>query len=206
MQRSLLWHLPFRRWVTCFAAAGYLMAVWGFPLPVQRAKHNGRPFPCQDHQCGCASADECWHSCCCYSATQKLAWAKRHHVEVPHEHRAQLAAAAKRESSCCHDRQIACCSSKKVSAPRSCCARHQPEPKARPTTDEGLSIKFVSAVAMRTCRGLPTLWCVSGAVLPPPARIGWQPAFNVVGQLAILDCAAFRLPVAPAVPPPRSIS
>ena len=202
MQRSLLWHPPFRRWVTVVATAGYLAAVWGVPLPIPAAK-QGRPFPCQDHRCGCSSADQCWHSCCCYSASQKLAWAKRHQVEVPQEHRVQLVAAAKRESSCSHEGQTTCCSAKPAaSQQRSCCSSPESEPKAEPAP-AAPSIDFVSAIAMRTCRGLPTLWCVSGAVTPPPAPIQWRFEWQLVARLESIDGKSIDCFDVPTSPPPE---
>lgn len=41
------------------------------------------PFPCQSHSCGCASAHQCWTSCCCFTPRHRLAWAIRHGVTPP---------------------------------------------------------------------------------------------------------------------------
>jgi len=70
--------------VVGLALAGYLTATVGFPLPAV-VKDVSRPFPCQNHSCGCLNADQCWRSCCCYSAAEKLAWAQTHQVEPPAE-------------------------------------------------------------------------------------------------------------------------
>lgn len=40
-------------------------------------------YPCEGHACGCASADECWHECCCYTSHQRLVWAIRNGVTPP---------------------------------------------------------------------------------------------------------------------------
>lgn len=40
-------------------------------------------FPCEDHACGCVSAEECWHDCCCYTPHQRLVWAIRNGVTPP---------------------------------------------------------------------------------------------------------------------------
>lgn len=41
------------------------------------------PFPCQSHSCGCASAHQCWTSCCCFTPRQRLAWAIKNGVTPP---------------------------------------------------------------------------------------------------------------------------
>lgn len=40
-------------------------------------------FPCQGCGCGCKTAEQCWTSCCCYTPSQRLAWAKAHRVTPP---------------------------------------------------------------------------------------------------------------------------
>ena len=202
MQPGLLRQSPYRQQITFLALAGYLCAVWGFPVSTPLVKSDGRPFPCQDHQCGCSSADDCWHSCCCYTASEKLAWAKKHGVEVPAQHATHLHAAAKGESTCCHsDAKRGCCASAKNAAP-SCCSAAKPTPQAK-QAPAGSTVKFVSAFAARKCRGLPTLWCSSGAVVPPPATIQWSHDWNVVEQLETVDRLPRGLSASPPVPPPK---
>ncbi len=58
-------------------------------------KDLSAPFPCQARACGCRSAKQCWKKCCCFTDTQKVAWAKAHRVTLP----AFVVAAANRESS-----------------------------------------------------------------------------------------------------------
>ncbi len=40
-------------------------------------------YPCEDHACGCASSEGCWHDCCCFTPHQRLAWAIRNGVKPP---------------------------------------------------------------------------------------------------------------------------
>lgn len=40
-------------------------------------------FPCGGGHCGCATAHECWTSCCCTTAVQRLEWALRRGVMPP---------------------------------------------------------------------------------------------------------------------------
>ncbi len=75
---------------------GFLVANTGLPVvrPVApRGKDKSKPFLCQDRPCGCMSADECLRGCCCFTARQRLAWAKENNIEPP----AELIAAADRE-------------------------------------------------------------------------------------------------------------
>lgn len=46
-------------------------------------KDSSQPFPCQNRPCGCKAATQCWTSCCCFSAAEKLAWAERNGVTPP---------------------------------------------------------------------------------------------------------------------------
>ncbi len=73
-----------KRLITTAALAGFLGGLIGVPMPkFQANKDRSRPFPCQDHRCGCISAEQCWRSCCCFTNIQKLAWAEQHGVTPP---------------------------------------------------------------------------------------------------------------------------
>lgn len=74
--------------VADFAATGTCsvdFAVSGTnPGPAQITKDHSVPFPCQNRPCGCRSADTCLKKCCCFTADQKVAWAKMHgHMAAP---------------------------------------------------------------------------------------------------------------------------
>ena len=45
-------------------------------VSAQNPKDQSVPFPCQNRPCGCRSADSCLKKCCCFTAAQKVAWAK----------------------------------------------------------------------------------------------------------------------------------
>lgn len=56
------------------------------PLPlglklVQRGA--GTPFPCMDCACGCATPEQCWTSCCCFTPAERQRWAEQHGVTPP---------------------------------------------------------------------------------------------------------------------------
>src|SRR5262245_20930658 len=77
------------------AMAGFLAGTIGIPLPqiATRDKDRSRPYPCMDHACGCASAEQCWRSCCCFTNREKVAWAAKQGVALP----PYVIAAAQRE-------------------------------------------------------------------------------------------------------------
>src|SRR5262245_40642907 len=78
------WRSRVLRWATvAVGLVAYLAAVLGFPVLQPSRKAGGLPFPCQDHPCGCMTADDCWANCCCFSKQERLAWAREHQVEVP---------------------------------------------------------------------------------------------------------------------------
>ncbi|MEZ6132276.1 MAG: hypothetical protein R3C59_26745 [Planctomycetaceae bacterium] len=59
-------------------------AMW-VPVPQISSpeKDRSEPYPCMDRPCGCASAEQCWKKCCCFTNQQKVAWAERNGVKVP---------------------------------------------------------------------------------------------------------------------------
>src|SRR5262249_28876986 len=61
----------------------YLLATLGLPLPAAARKPDDQPFPCQDHPCGCRTAEQCWTACCCFTPEQRWAWAREHHINPP---------------------------------------------------------------------------------------------------------------------------
>ncbi len=66
----------------------YLVAALGvLPSPDRLSRWFGyaisEPFPCQSHACGCATAQQCWTSCCCFTPHQRLVWAVRNGITPP---------------------------------------------------------------------------------------------------------------------------
>jgi hypothetical protein len=61
----------------------YLTTTLGISFPQPVRKTSDIPFPCQDHPCGCLSAEDCWRHCCCFTAEDHLAWARANKVEPP---------------------------------------------------------------------------------------------------------------------------
>src|SRR5262245_54123869 len=96
-----------RRVVSLVALAAYLVGAVGVPLPAYVHKDDDTPFPCQDHACGCANAEQCWGECCCFTPSQRLAWAREHHVTLPARYLAAVSAAEAQET--CRTHSGSCC-------------------------------------------------------------------------------------------------
>src|ERR1700685_2665603 len=90
------------RLLPCVLILSLLVETAGVAVVSRPEKDRSRPFPCQDNACGCASAEECWHHCCCHTNREKVAWAQEHGVTPPDF---VVAAAEKEEAAghvCCH--------------------------------------------------------------------------------------------------------
>ena len=233
-----------RRITTWLAILGYTLVASGLPLPFGivapaasdspaakrlAGKDRSQPFPCMDKPCGCATAEQCFTSCCCNTPAETLAWAKVHRVEptvlVALEQRvasgSQLVAKATRSS---------CCSSKAPVAEESCCTIKQPAAVAedgdlcsmdasraatpsmpeKATTEEvppadepgEPQSRSVTLRAMLACGGIVAEWFAAGAALPPP-RIEVSLVMHVIDVCTPGDEAGESLAASPAAPPPR---
>jgi hypothetical protein len=83
LRRIPCWRSLPRRLCAGLTLLAYLATVLGLPLPAPARPKSDEPFPCQDHPCGCRTAEQCWRSCCCFTPEQRLAWAKAHNVTPP---------------------------------------------------------------------------------------------------------------------------
>src|SRR4051794_38985492 len=114
----------------------YVITAAGVPLPAGNfAQKSGEFFPCSECACGCASAEQCWRSCCCHSMAERMAWARVHGVRPPEfaiaeARRAHIdlvwldeRAGAGSKSLCCA-RQLTVDSPKCCQAKKSCCGEH----------------------------------------------------------------------------------
>src|SRR3954447_2511965 len=73
-----------RRLLSAMLAAMYIVTAAGIPLPAgDLARKSGEFFPCSGCACGCASAEQCWRSCCCHSLAERMEWAREHNVRPP---------------------------------------------------------------------------------------------------------------------------
>jgi hypothetical protein len=83
LRRIPSWRSLPRRLCAGLTLLAYLATALGLPLPAAGRPKDGEPFPCQDHPCGCRTAEQCWRGCCCFTPEQRLAWAKANNIEPP---------------------------------------------------------------------------------------------------------------------------
>lgn len=174
------------------ALAAYVAAALGGPLPLSAGQTNTQPFPCQQHACGCRSAEVCWKHCCCFSAEEKLAWAAAQHFDPPSyaEKPAELGWRTVRQ----RDSEFGQHSCDKPCCQVQDCGASAPRPAKHPDSNRGVNCP--------RCPGHSTVWVTTGT-MPPPTPLSWQPYFIVNAWLVDLDFTAPVLPTFPPVPPPR---
>jgi hypothetical protein len=207
----------------------YLLVALDIPLPASVHKDASEPFPCQNHPCGCQTAEQCWRHCCCFTAEERWAWARAHGVEPPAyaEKPSEGRAATVRERECCRSLTVAahpspagwntaklrdratqnteqaaksCC---RTSAKRSaCCQTTSDHPAKQPPAKSG-RVRWGTVLAAWQCQGGTTLWVSVGAVLPvfPPPE--WHPDWPPPSHLALTNAIACSVPRTPLAPPPR---
>jgi hypothetical protein len=213
-------HLTFRRpdlrrWLCAGLLIVFGATAAGIPLPIGKPilSKSNELFPCAGSSCGCRTAHQCWHSCCCTTLAERLAWAKRHGVRPPAFAIAEARAAGigmawlktggPAATSCAAS---SCCQAKQATSTRSCCKRSdesgvarsccQPREKAPQGTTvigwralkcDGKSIHWLCAV--------PTSINLQAGFLFDAAPIAW---------LCPMPPAAYHATAeSPAVPPPE---
>ena len=170
------------RFLTALGLCGFLVANTGLPVVqpvVSTAKDTSKPFPCQNRPCGCMSQEACMRGCCCFSASQRLAWAQEHGVIAPEE----LVAAAAHE----HDHDDGptaktCCTAASHTTSESACADGRPvhdrdNDKAtrahahdEPTAPQWRVTLVIGTMASH-CHGLGPLSVLAFSALPPAAVV-----------------------------------
>lgn len=167
------------------ALLSYSLTGLGIPLPATNIKDHSIHFPCEDHACGCQSAEQCWQHCCCFSAEERWAWARSHHVEPP--------AYAERP----HGEQTV------HAHPTLCCHDHQSHPTKVAQAKPHPSVRWVLGLSALQCSGLTTSWISLGALAPPPPVIRWSPCLLPAGWVLPAELFPFTLAICPLDPPPR---
>jgi hypothetical protein len=177
---DILFAIVRRRPASWLALAGQFVALFGLPLPTVTAKDLANPFPCQHRKCGCMCAADCWDNCCCFSARERLAWAREHHAQVPSSLTEQARQSEKNNPG-------ACCDLKNKSS-------------TRDGSTPGGAVGFMA----RQCHGEHTAWgCGEPAPVPAPLFC-WILDDPSAGWCLT---SSWRVPFAnhiPPVPPPRS--
>jgi hypothetical protein len=192
-----------RRIVVIVSLAAYLITAVGVPVPASVHKSSDVPFPCQHHACGCASAQQCWKHCCCYTPAQKLAWAYEHHVDPPADLVAEVAAGPHfAEQETATKPASGCCAHKQQSSAHAAEHCHDRQHGVCDDHEESSHVTLIIGAMARKCRGLTDLWCAFGAVLPPTV-LNWHFEWNVVEWIAAAERPLPTIDQSPPNPPPR---
>jgi hypothetical protein len=219
-RRNISWRRFPHQTIACAALVGYLATAIGFPLPRLPQKDHTQPFPCQDHPCGCQTAEQCWRHCCCFSPEERFAWAVAHHVEPP-SYAERPAASGWRTARlrdgvvCTHCGDRRACQASSAPAQKSCCAkqkdveacRGQESPQSANGAKPGMParVPWVLGVMAMGCQGGTNLWVSAGAVLPPPIPLIWSESLLPAGWLCLRNTSPVFLPLIPPDPPPRAV-
>ncbi len=177
------------------ALLGQLIAVIGLPLPRASAKDLSKPFPCMHRACGCLSAADCWKSCCCFSAGERVAWAREHEVEPP----AALVEEAAREAVCCHGTGQ-CCSH------GGGCTEHKTKPTQKPSpgkTNSASPIRWLLVIQANRCKGIGNGMSDLSHAAPPAPPLVWHYDWTPAGPVDSCQIAPLAISPQPVLPPPR---
>ncbi len=190
----------------------YLLATLPLPLPASVHKDGGLPFPCQNHPCGCQTAEQCWRNCCCFTPEERWAWAREHNVEPP-AYAEKPADSEKpveqgwdtvklRDRSEGESKRSAksCCSAQQTRP--SCCQSRSDRPVKQSPPDSG-RVRWVSAMSAWQCQGLPTLWLSAGAAVPVVPPAAWSPDQPPASRVPLTNARGWDVPLNPPAPPPR---
>jgi len=169
------------------------------PCPAAAAGSAER-FPCEHCGCGCRSAEQCWAHCCCFTAQEKVAWAKRNGVAVPEyavaAARAETAAAEKPK--CRHCVRRADSQAKSSSAGPCSRARHD---QARTEKRHPTGLSLLNALR---CHGSTEFWQAAGASWPGDWPAGPGLVFPELGRILPRPfLKELFLGAAPPTPPPK---
>lgn len=189
------------------AVLGYALVASGLPLPfgslpsgplagradpvaprLLAAKDRTRPFPCMDKPCGCATADQCFTSCCCHPPAERLAWARARGLEATVRSAIERAAAPRPQAASCCSAATGCRAPQAV--------------QAEVARDVGRS-RSVSLRAMLACAGIVQQWFAAGSSLPPP-RVESPRSLPGPERIAVADVSIDSVVDVPDVPPPRA--
>jgi hypothetical protein len=178
--RKTLWRALRRRLPAALTLIAYLIAALGVPVPAESRSGNGVKA------CGC-STEECHDGqCCC----------------------APKPAPPKPTGTCCEHKpgcMMPCCQHRPpADPPKPPVKPTEPQPPANEDDDASGSVTVLVGIAAMKCRGHSTLWVSTGASLPVPAVVAWQPAFVLEGWMPTTSEHAGSINSIPPVPPPRS--
>ena len=162
-------------------------------LPTQ-GKDRSRPFPCQDRPCGCRSAEQCRKKCCCFSAEQKLAWAKQHGVSP-----SDVVPTAGTCNVEVKPASTTCCSSSRESDSRPPIGQRKSKHAANSTN----RVQIVIGAMAQECQGAGQA-AFGQFVYLIPMPVTMEPLATDAGERLVLEKTRFTQRFAePPIPPPR---
>lgn len=179
-----------RRAVGVCTLCALLLGTIGVPLPRVVSKDLSQAFPCQQSACGCMSAEACWRSCCCHTNREKVAWAKKHGVEVP----AYVIAAAAKESST----GGASCCAVKVAKRKSCCETEKAPTKTKTT------LTLVNLDNARKCQGQASLVLLLGQIVAEVREVEFDFLPEFCGLVTPVSLSAESFVADLPLQPPRA--
>jgi hypothetical protein len=177
----------------------------GIPCPsCNNLSPTGDRFPCEQCGCGCTDAEVCWRSCCCFTNTEKVAWARKNGVALP----AFVLAAAKRESAV-PDRKLAACPCGAESHMGNKTSSWSPvqEYTVEPRTQARRNGPRTSWMIALHCSGQRSFFVPERPIWPGNVLIA-RPSFRIsLAERAVVPTMGhYRFsPPAPPTPPPRPI-
>lgn len=207
------------RAVAAIALAGYTILAVGLPIPTvanwQPAANGKSPaFPCQGGRCGCRTAEQCWSSCCCHTATERLAWARAHGVAPPAsllaliEGEPKPQASAVRKSCCASGKS--CCETAPVPANVDSSTAVEPSSGAQSSAHSAESsdhgepvVVWVSYWQSQRCRGDAPLRGSVPISLPPTPKLEASFQFACVSLASAIGISPPSPDSIPPDPPPR---
>lgn len=204
-----------RRSLSAALLAAYIVTATGAPLPLGGHAHSDELYPCANCDCGCASAEQCWRSCCCHTLAERFAWAREHGVRPPEYAIAQARltgidlawmgipkcgsacgptkpacctqAAAASTPACCQKKAATCC----AHGISSCCAQHHDEPNNNSTETHQIVAWRALAChgqSMNWLAAVPTLIVVRPEVSHVLPIIAWLgPATSETAECIVVD-------------------
>ena len=73
-----------RKLVSLLVLGCLLLASTPIPMGLKVVqRRDSTPFPCMDCACGCATPEQCWTACCCFTPAERERWAEQHGVTPP---------------------------------------------------------------------------------------------------------------------------
>lgn len=195
-----------RRAVTALLLLGCCAAFLPMPHFASSQKDQSSPYPCMNRACGCASAEQCWKRCCCFTNQQKVAWAKQNEVAVP----SYVVTAARQETTLASSKPNSNCDQcrKSGNSQNSSCETVADESSLalatkpnQPSVEQ--PVRYFSGISALECQGLTSLLQILTLCAVP-----WSHSVSVEGavvsEMRLFESA--RLPQQNAEapePPPR---